>query len=241
MGKWKITDLEKEALQKFWKYKSLEYSTSIEDARIIVRNQILTGLFTSNKLQEKIKGMMFRNQIHSSTYIDSDILQNTFMELSKSNKDEMFIAFCDDPSRILGLAVTITKLGGFSNLNDDSHPNKSMAKKILYGSNLKQRHYISTTEDTIIYNDDERIKSIFPHQMPDIDLDTELMNKVRLYLNDEEIMFLNFLLSNVFNKKYSSAYSYTLRKVYSFNEYKIRRIHLQNRIKDIIKKLNNEN
>ena len=92
MGKWKITDLEKEALQKFWKYKSLEYSTSIEDARIIVRNQILTGLFTSNKLQEKIKGMMFRNQIHSSTYIDSDILQNTFMELSKSNKDEMFIA-----------------------------------------------------------------------------------------------------------------------------------------------------
>ena len=229
------------ALQKFWEYKYKELG---QCGKIDIRNYILTTLYNEGQIQEKIKGMCWRNHIPTSTKIEEDILQNTFLEMSKVNIDELFLSFCDNPNRVLALSVTIAKLGGFSNLNDDySHPNKSLAKKILFASNLRKSIHISTTEDIIMWVDDARLKNniIFPQQQPEAYLDEPLFQKIRQHLNQDELEFLDFMLNNVFNKKYNQHYSFKLRKIYSFNEYRVKRIYLQNKIKDIIKKLNKEN
>ena len=68
--------------------------------------------------------------------------------------------------------------------------------------------------------------------------DDKLWIEIRSHLTQEEEDFLDFILEKVMNKKYKQAYSRDLRQnYYSFNEYKIRRLELQNKIKEIIKNI----
>lgn len=241
MGKWNISIIEADSIKKFWEFKSLEYNCCIEDAKIMVRNRILTELFNSNKLQEKIKGMCWRNHISQDTKINEDVLQQTFLEMSKVNINELFISYCDDPNRVLALSVTITKLSGFSNLNNDKHPNRSIAKKILFASNLNHYDHISTTEDMILYRDEKmNIKEIFLAELPEQWKETDIFKLIKSNLNDEDNEFLKFLLNNVFNKKYKERYSRKLKKYYSYNEYRIKRLYIQNKIREILEKNKNK-
>ena len=221
MSKWKTDKLFNKAFTKFVK----------ENDEKKVKDIIITKIYNDENFRFKIDGMLYRNNINKNTKIGEDVIQEVMFQLSKYDTRLLLEAFCEDYRRVFALAITIATRAGFGKLNKDVHQNGSIAKQILFKSNLNSSYYLSNTEDEIL-NGELKIKL-------DIDYEeNDLWEKIRENLSDEDIEFLDFLLNNVFNKKYTENYSYKLRKdFYSFNEYKILRLDLQNKIKNIIKKL----
>lgn len=256
MGKYKKNDLIISTLEKYYKLRSINESITIDELKHKIKNVIITELYNTGEIQDKVKGMCYRNYINNETRISEDVIQESFMELSRHNIDDLFLAYCSDPKRILALGVSITKRTGFRKMNTEVSPNQSVAKKILFASNLNRLNYISTTNDDMVYGnpsgngttvDFERTSSGRTSDHTRIMLELKLFETpiddsidvweiIKMELNDEEREFLYFLLHNIFNKK-SPTYSKKLRDTYmSFNEYRINLIMLKSRIKDIIHK-----
>lgn len=242
MRKYEKSELTKKSLERFYQVISIDKNISFEESKRYVRDKIISKLFKSNQLQEKIKGMLYRNRINQYSQIGDDVLQATFLELSRYNIDDLFLAYCDNPDRILGLAVTITKRVGFGKMNTEVSPNQSIAKQILFASNLNKLNFISTTEGTIYYEIEKegtkdvktRILEFIPEELSD---NIDVWKIILAEIDDDEKEFLEFILNNVFNKKYLQNYGEELRrKFYSYNEYKVRRISLQNKIREILEK-----
>jgi len=220
-----------ENFNKWLKIKSNFTGKSIEDLLLKLKQDIVTQIWQDAELKIKIDGMCFRNNISKNTLIYEDILNEIVLQLMKYDTERLIISYCDDYSRIFALAITIATRSGFGKLNKDCHPNSSVAKKILFQSNLTKTSYLSTTEEKIIDGEKE-------FDLPSI-INDDLWNYIRNGLDDEEIMFLDFLLDKVLNKKYKEVYSRHLRLNYfTYNEYKIRRLALQDKIKKIIKDRN---
>ena len=80
MSKWQPSQLEKNALSIFWTWKENEIG---HDPMTKVRNNILTELYNSGELQEKVKGMCYRNKIAIDTKINEDVIQEAFLKSKK--------------------------------------------------------------------------------------------------------------------------------------------------------------
>ena len=98
---------------------------------------ILTELYNSGQLQQKLEGILERHRIPKEADIQSDIIQTTFEHLTKYNTEKMLEAYYDNPKRILGLGVRILIKKNI--LQDNRTPGgykHSTAPNILHLSNL---------------------------------------------------------------------------------------------------------
>jgi hypothetical protein len=94
---------------------------------------------------------------------------------------------------------------------------------------LNQKSHLSSTDDEIIIED-------VSFRLPVTTQDEDIWSYIRSMLTAEEEHFLNFLIEKVLVKKYTDSYSVKLRREhYSLTEYKIMRLALQARIKQILK------
>lgn len=214
---------------KIWlKLKSESTGKSEDEIKLKLKQDIVQEIWEDTNLRFKIDGMCFRNNISKATALHEDIINEIVLQLMKYDDFKLITSYCDDYSRIFALAITIATRAGFGKLNKDCHPNSSLVKKALFQSNLTKTSYLSTTEEKIIDGEKE-------FDLPIIN-DDDLWQYIRNNLDEEDIEFLDFLLDKVLNKKYKEVYSRNLRlNYYSYNEYKIRRLDLQNKIKKIIK------
>jgi hypothetical protein len=202
----------------------------MEQAAIEMRNCVVSQISRDKEFREKVDGMMTRNNIPLSTKIQEDVLQEVAYQFCKANTKMLMDLYCDSYRRIFGLAIRIATRAGFGKMNKDIHQNASVAKQLTYKSNLNQKGHLSNTDDEIIIDDKT-------HKLPTHTLDDEdLWTYVRSRLTPDEEVFLNFLLDRVLIKKYRDSYPVKLRReAYTLNEYKILRLSLQARIKQILK------
>lgn len=210
-------------------YKIRLTSKTKEEILLKFKQDIVAQIYLDEEFKSKLKGMVYRNGINSESNIEQDVLSEVVYQLMKYDNIKLIDAYCDNYKRVFALAVTIATRAGFGKLNAEIHPNASVAKQILFGSNINKSEYFCNTTETIV-KDGETIRHLFNEEK------SGLWEIIRDNLNDEENKFLDFILDNVLNKKYSQSYDRNLRKShYTFNEYKILRLSLQNRIKDILK------
>ena len=193
-----------------------------------IKEQIINQMYDNQELRTKIAGMCYRNEISLDTKIQEDVLQETFLYLWRYDTDRLIKTWCDDPKRVLALAITISVRHGFSKMNNEQSPNQSLAKKILYSSNYKSRDSINS-EGSIVSEDYQTEKPLY-EQTEDFDV-WKLINE---NLTEDEREFLRFILDNIYSKK-RVYYGRELRKKMSYNEYKINLLMLKNRIREIIK------
>jgi hypothetical protein len=192
------------------------------------KDQIITELFNSGKIHEKVNSICFRNGIKRDTKIEEDIVSETFYHLSR--KDEAFLQelYQDNPDRIVGLAVRIAiRKGVLTHSQYPSYPKHSLAKFILFTSNLNQHHSISTTDtedDEGAYNE---FTTILVDESYKEDPEVELWKLIRENLTEDENIFLEFLLNQ---KKGRGRYKFkTLEKINALKE-RIKMIIYENNI-----------
>ena len=194
------------------------------------KQEIVSKIYLDEEFRVKLRGMLFRNNIPQMAQIEDDVLAEVCYQLMKYDTIKLIDAYCDDYKRVFALSITIATRVGFGKMNADIHPNASVAKQILFSSNINKTEHFCTTTETIV-KDGETIRQLYQ------DIPENIWVLIRSKLNSDELVFLDFLLDNVLNQKYTQSYSRKLRKSsYTFNEYKILRLSLQNKIKDIIKK-----
>lgn len=117
------------------------------------KDRILTELFQSKIIHEKISGICYRNRIHHGTYIHEDILQEVFLHLSLKTPDFIIQLYYDDGRckegslrRLIGLFVTIAVLKGVAKIKS-GNPKHSLAQLLLWTSNFLPLSSISPTDD----------------------------------------------------------------------------------------------
>jgi len=220
------------SLNRFYKMKSKGEKKSVKEIKNNLKSNIITWLYNSGEIQHKIKGMCYRNNIPIDSKIGEDVIQESFIQLYNYNIDDLFLAYCNSPSRIVAIMTTITSRTGFRKMNDNVSPNQSVAKKILYGSNFQGNgeHLGNQLVELPVYLDD----------------DLDLWDVIKSKLSFEDNEFLEFVLTKVYSKNVPS-FGRDLKKKsnISLNEFKIKLRILQNRIRIIVdeevkNKLNNE-
>jgi hypothetical protein len=231
-NKWKVDNDFYESLCIWLEWKERQTGKTREQIISDLRSTILTQLSLDKELEDKIEGMAMRNNIHRGTKIVEDVKQEVFYQICKYNVYSLIEAYCDSYRRVFALCITIATRVGFGKMSKDIHQNASVAKQILYKSNLNSDTYLSSGEDEIISTRQDGIKIKIDLQIDD----DKLWDYIYENLTEDEKDFLNFLFEKVLNKKYTQSYSKQLRKsYYSFNEYKILRLSLQDKIKTLIK------
>lgn len=194
------------------------------------KQKIALEIYHDPQLKLKIDGMCYRNNISKNTFIGEDVLGEIVIQLMKYDTIKLIEAYCDSYQRVFALAITIATRSGFGKMSEDIHPNASVAKSILFSSNLNKTSYLCNTTEKVIDGEKQ-------FELPYKD-NKDLWAEIRAELTDEENEFLDFILDKVLNKKYKEVYSRELRRgYYTYNEYKIRRLELQNRIQEIINRL----
>jgi hypothetical protein len=115
------------------------------------KNKILTDLFNSNVIQNKLIGMMRRNYVGLETLIQEDVCNEVFYHLAAKPASYILEIHNRDPKKLIGLAVRIAVLKGFSSnpRMPKDYPNHSLVKYILHGSSLSIfNERIESTENT---------------------------------------------------------------------------------------------
>lgn len=156
----------------------------------VYKDRILSELFLCGAVQEKIKGICYRNYINPGTYIQEDILQETFYHLCKTKAEQLIEMYEDDSSRLLGLSVRIAILKGVTkNKSNPDYPKHSVMTSILFASNLNHPESLSVTDDIEENESAYCYVIIDPDSLPNAAKDlTEL---IYTDLSDEEIEFLD--------------------------------------------------
>jgi hypothetical protein len=194
------------------------------------KDQIITELFKSGKIHEKVSGICFRNGIKKDTKIEEDIVSETFFHLSKKKETDLQEMYEDNPDRIVGLAVRIAiRKGVLTHSQYPSYPKHSLAKFILFTSNLNQTSSLSPSEtiedDYGVLNDSQIILTDTSHEE---DPEVELWKLIRGNLTEEENDFLDKLLNQ---KKGRGRYKMEiLEKMIALKE-RIKQIVTENNIK----------
>jgi hypothetical protein len=147
------------------------------------KDNIITALYESGLVQNKVKGICMRNKIKRETYIQEDIVGEVFYYLSKKNPDEIIEMYETDQSRLLGLAVVIAVRQGVGCLNTkDIYPKHSVAKQILFTSNLNKREPIAiSSENGYIERPKEEDNDILKLWT---DIEDELSSKNKMFINE---------------------------------------------------------
>lgn len=231
-GKYLKDDHTIHCLNIYYTIRSGHENKTIDDIKLSIRDNIVSELWNSNLIQKVIPVMCKRTGISKSTKIHEDVLQESFLQLSRYNIDDMFLAYCHDPTRIIGLATTITQRTGFGKLDDHISPNQSVAKQILFASSLNQQWDKSYGESgDYLFNN----KIDLSYTPPFLDDEIKVWDIIKSELDEEDKEFLDFLIKNIFNKKVIK-YGYHHRRTYlSLNEFKIKYRMMEFRIREIIK------
>ena len=244
MGKYKVPKLTQDVLNQYYAIISRHELISIEDAKINIRNEIVTDIVKNKSILKKISYMMYRNNIGAGTNLSDDILQQLALGLCSVNVDELFVAYCDDVARVIGLSNTI--LSGslaFGKMNKDISPRQGALKSYLYSSNYQSKYYLSTVFGYIVYsNSTEEIDDVSETLLVEDESELDKLNKmfddIYIRLDEENKIFMDFLLDRVFNKDRTSLSFIDRKNIISFTEYKIKKSILRNKIIDIIKEIN---
>lgn len=236
-SKYKKSELTQRALLKFYQMESINNDIDINEVRARICRFIITELYNSGMIHDKMNGMCYRNNIPIRSKIGEDILQETFMELSRYDQDDLFLAYCDNPRRIVALATSIATRTGFRDMKtNDTSIRRSVAKHILHTSNIQKQEYLCTVEGSIVhYGQNQNGDTLEPIVDIQIDLLTiDTWKIIRDNLDTNMTIFLNFLLEHIFSKKIPTYSKKIVGKYYSYSEYKINTMILKNTIKDIL-------
>jgi hypothetical protein len=161
---------------------------------MITKDKILTELFKSNQLQEKLPGIMARHHIPMKAGIQDDIIQTTFENLCMYDTDKMIEAYNHNPKRVLALGVTIMLRKCI--LKDKRYNNHkhSLTTFLLYASSF------NTANETINHTDsyDEELFTLPAKQdVEDIEDGVdylEMWEYIKLNLTKPEIKILNKII-----------------------------------------------
>jgi hypothetical protein len=115
---------------------------------MITKNEILTELFNSGQLQEKLVGVMQRHYLPINADLQNDIIQTTFEHLCLYDTDKMIEAYQDNPKRILALGVTIMLRKCILKDKRYGNVNHSLTTFLLYTSSFNTQNTSITPTDT---------------------------------------------------------------------------------------------
>lgn len=195
----------------------------------ITKDTILTELFNSGQIHRKVSGICFRFHIHKDTQIEEDIVQETFLHLSKKSEEYLMEMYLDNPNRLEALAVTIAiRKGVMADGRANGYPKHSLAQFILYTSNLNQTTSVSPSE--YIEDDYEAPNhtTILTADEEEENPEYELWEQIRSHLTTSENEFLNKYL---YQKKGRGRYQKeVLNKINQLKE-RIKQIIIDNNIK----------
>lgn len=159
------------------------------------KNRILTEIYNTGILQQKIQGMAFRNRINKDSYIYQDAIQETFMWLCRKQPQEIIEMYEDDPKRIIGLGVKIAVLKCFSaNKNDPDYPKHSLCRYILFASTFNTMQHISSTECSG-EDDPNDYNKVLVDRGTEEDPDKELWALIRSELTAEQNEWLTYFIN----------------------------------------------
>ena len=184
----------------------LQFSVTPSIDKEEYKNNILSALYEQDIIKEKIKGMLYRNQIPYDSNMADDVLNETFYYLSRIKPDEIIEMYKDKPNRLLGLFVTICKRKCFlTNKSQPNYPKHSLTKFILYTSNFQKNISINPSENVDDDND-------FSQQLSDEDVENkkEVWEIIYSSLNKEQLTFL----TNHFNLEEKERKSLMRKKEY---------------------------
>jgi hypothetical protein len=159
---------------------------------MITKDKILTELFNSNQLQDKLPGIMARHHIPMKAGIEDDIIQTTFENLCMYDTDKMIEAYNNNPKRILALGVTIMLRKCILKDKRYNNINHSLTTFMLYTSSFN-------TANTTINHTDTFDTELFtlPNKIDDEEEGVdyfEMFEYVKLNLNKTEIKLLNKII-----------------------------------------------
>jgi len=110
----------------------------------IYKDRIISALYLHPAIDNHIKGICYRNFIKPETRIWEDVKGETFYHLCRKSPEDIISMYEDNPARLLGLIIRIAILKGVaSNSNNPDYPKHSIAKYILFASNLSKHEYLS--------------------------------------------------------------------------------------------------
>jgi len=78
----------------------------------IYKNRIISSLFESGVLQNKVQGICFRKKINKDTRFSEDGVQEVFLQLCSRPADEIIEMFEDRPERLIGRLILILRCQG---------------------------------------------------------------------------------------------------------------------------------
>ena len=190
------------------------------------KNQIITELYESGKLQEKIKMICYQHRIPTDADIQSDILQVAMENLIKYDTNKFIEAYTDNPNRIIGLAVRIILRNGvYVDKRSAGGFKKSIAQQILHQSTYNTLVTVNTVDDI----HDEFSKILKSDDTDPEEYETNYQNMwdyVRSNLNEFETMILNMVLEEKKpkGKKFKAEFEELKEKIKElineFNEWK---------------------
>lgn len=161
------------------------------------RDKILTDLYNSGVLQNKLNGIMYRHSIPKKFDIESDIIQETFLHLSRIPAATLIEMYEDNPKRILGLATTIMVRKGVAEHNVTHNPKHSIAQWIMYGSTVKSIiDYTNEKESNLLFSitdDDTELEEILEEH--------KMWEYIRQNLTQPEQQLLDEILEILTNPK----------------------------------------
>jgi hypothetical protein len=169
--------------------------TSKKKKQII--NQALTKLYNSNIIQDKIEGYMYRYRIPNQADIQSDCLQQCFVEIMKYDEDKLVEMILDNPKRLVGLAVTILNSKQIFGLEKRAKKYwTGIAHNILHQSTYNTAYHINTTD--MESHENQNINLTATDDFENIEMEYErqqMWNYVREQLDPQEQEILDTHLS----------------------------------------------
>lgn len=128
-----------------------------QNKKLQLKDQILTQLFNSGILQQKIMGMCKNYHVNLHSRIEDDVLQTTFEQLAKKDPDDIIQMYCEGGGEIkdkkcplVGMATRISHWKGFDRAKktgtDEYYPNHSIGQQIMWTSMLNSRYYLATSD-----------------------------------------------------------------------------------------------
>lgn len=159
-----------------------------------MKNKAITELYNSGEIQSKVDGMCFRNGIKKDTFIAEDVVQETFMHLSRKSADEILEMYFDNPKRLVGLCVTIAKWKGFAkHPAHQDYPKHSLANFILFASNLNHFGFLSTTDAGNETDEDYELNLVDEESTESSD--DKMWEVLKENLDEEDLDSLNYFLT----------------------------------------------
>jgi len=199
-----------------------------------LKNQIIIDLCNSKIIEDKLPGIFRRHLLPKEADLQNDCLQTMYLHLVQYDTTKFINIWKENPKKIIGLGITILLRKGvfFDTRRKDTGHNSSIARQILYSSNLTSWNTSLSDEnesfDQLLFTNHEVATQI------DAEEEASAEDKIRYarsFLNQNENTLLDSILLP--NKK---------RKGRLYNHEKTQIENLKNKIKEIIeKKWNNRN